>query len=122
MTEFIENYIQVWNEPDAATREKLVRLLWADDAVEYTGANEYRGHEALDARVAKAHNDFVAEGGHVFRLGSEPATHHDAVLINVEMVPAAGGPPAWVFTIVALVGSDGRIRQEYQFGRNLAAA
>jgi hypothetical protein len=119
MSEFIDNYIQVWNEPDAGTREKLVRLLWAEDAVEYTDANEYRGHDALDARVEKAHTEFVEKGGHVFRLVTEPATHHGAVLITAEMVPGSGGPAVWVGNIIAFLADDGRIVREYQFGRNV---
>lgn len=65
-TEFVDRYLQVWNEPDPDARRQLVRDLWAADAVEYTDANEYRGHEALEARVTKAHTQFVEEGGFVF--------------------------------------------------------
>ncbi len=121
ITQFVDRYIQVWNDPDPSTRSQLVRLLWAGDAVEYTDANEYRGHDALEARVAKAHTQLVQDGGFMFRLAAEPAAHHGAVLITAEMVPAAGGPPAWSGTIIAFLDANGRIEREFQFGRNVAA-
>ena len=57
----------------------------------------------------------------MFRLATEPAAHHACVLITVEMVPAAGGPPAWIGTVMAFLDGEGRIEHEYQFGRNLPA-
>jgi hypothetical protein len=71
--------------------------------------------------VANAYGQFVQEGDFVFRLASEPAAHHASVLITVEMVPAVGGPPAWIGTVMAFLDSEGRIEREYQFGRNLPA-
>lgn len=122
-TEFVDRYLQVWNESDPATRAQLVRRLWAADAVEYTEANEYQGHEALEARVSRAHTQFVEEGGFLFRLAAPPTTHHGAVLMNVEMVPAEGdGEPSWIGTIIALLDDQDRIGREYQFGRNLRSA
>lgn len=121
LTEFTDRYLQVWNEPDLSTRSRLVRLLWAEDAVEYTNANEYRGHDALDVRVANAHTQFVVEGGKVFRFATEPAAHHGAVQMAVEMVSATGGPPVWIGTVIAFLDASGRIGREYQFGRNLPA-
>ena len=117
-TEFFDQYVRVWNEPDPDTRKKLVARLWASDAVEYTELHEYQGHDALDERVTAAHVKFVEEGGNVFRLEADPATHHGAVLISVEMVPRTGGEPAWAGTIIAFLDGDGRIEREYQFGRN----
>ena len=117
--QFVDHYLQVWNESDPDTRKDLVRRLWATDAVEYTNANEYRGHTSLDERVTNAHTQFVEEGGKVFRLKTEPVTHHGAVLIAVDMIPKEGGEPVWTGTIIALLGPDGRIEREYQFGQNL---
>jgi hypothetical protein len=117
--QFVDRYICAWHEPDPTTRRKLVQQLWSADAVQYTDANEYRGHEALEQRVTAAYNQFVEQGGYVSRREIEPATHHSAVLIRIEMVPGQGGQPAWAGTIIALLGGDGRIEREYQFGRNL---
>ena len=72
--------------------------------------------------MANAYGQFVQEGDFVFRLATEPAAHHAGVLVIVEMVPAAGGPPAWIGTVMAFLDAEGRIEREYQFGRNLPAA
>ena len=116
--EFFDRYLRVWHEPDPATRKQLVRLLWAADAVQYTNANEYRGHRALEERVGAAYDQFVNQGGYVFCPEIEPATHHGALLITLKMVSKDGGQPAWFGTIIAILGGDGRIEREYQFGRN----
>lgn len=118
-TEFFDQYVRVWNEPDPETRKELVRRLWAPDAVEYTEVHEYQGDEALDERVTAAYTQFVEEGGYVFRLEADPATHHGAVLISVEMIPRTGGERVWTGTIIAFLDSEGRIEREYQFGRNV---
>jgi hypothetical protein len=117
--QFIHRYVQVWHEPDPTTRQELVRRLWAADAVQYTNANEYRGHQALEERVTAAHDRFVKEGGYVFRLQVDPATHHGALLIALDMVPKDGGDRVWVGTVIAFLGGDGRIEREYQFGRDV---
>lgn len=117
--QFIDRYVQVWQEPDPTTRMELVQLLWAADAVEYTSANEYRGHQALEQRVTAAYNRFVQEGGYVFRLEADPATHHGALQMALDMVPRGGGERVWVGTVIAFLDDDGRIEREYQFGRDV---
>jgi hypothetical protein len=117
--EFLDRYLAVWHEPDPAIRKALVGLLWAADAVQYTNANEYRGHEALEERVTAAYSQFVAQGEYVFRLERAPTIHHGALLLALEMVPKGGSQPAWLGTIIAFLGDGGRIEREYQFGRNV---
>jgi hypothetical protein len=117
--QFIDRYVRVWHEPDSTTRKELVRLLWAADAVQYTSANEYQGHQALEERVTAAYQRFVQEGGYVFRLEFDPATHHGALLLALDMVPKDGGKPVWIGTVIAFLGGDGRIEREYQFGRDV---
>lgn len=119
--EFLDRYLKVWHEPDAATRRELVGLLWTTDAVQFTNANEYRGHEALEDRVTGAYSQFVKQGGYLFRPEMAPVIHHHALLMALEMVPRDGGDPAWLGTIIAFLGGDGRIEREYQFGRNVQA-
>jgi hypothetical protein len=117
--EFLDRYVRVWHEPDPATRKELVGLVWATDAVQYTNANEYRGHEALEGRVTAAYTQFVEQGEYMFRPELAPAIHHGALLLALEMVPTGGGQAAWLGTIIAFLGDDGRIEREYQFGRNV---
>jgi hypothetical protein len=116
-TAFVDQYVHVWHEPDPKARLELVRSLWAADGVEFTESHEYRGHGELEARVAEAYTEFVQNGGFVFRLQGEPATHHGAVSLSVGMSPASGGETVWLGSIFALLNDDGLMEREYQFGR-----
>jgi ketosteroid isomerase-like protein len=114
-TTLISRYTAVWNEPDPAARRRAVAELWAEDGVEYTEAAEHRGHDALEARIAGAYEQFVAPGGFVFVPAEDVATHHDAITFTTHLVPAAGGAPVWSGTVFVLLDQDGRIRRDYQF-------
>jgi hypothetical protein len=112
---FIDRYVGIWNDPDAERRRRSVAALWTEDAEHFTRNIEARGHDELTARVARAHDEFVAKGGYVFRARTAPDVHHDAVRFVWEMVPASGGAVAAVGTSVMVLAGDGRIRLEYQF-------
>lgn len=111
----ISRYVAVWNEPDPTARRRAVAELWAEDGVQYTETAEHRGHDALQARVAAAYDQFVATGEFAFTAADDVVTHHDAVTFTTHMVPATGGAPVWSGTIFLLLGADGRIRRDYQF-------
>ncbi|MFB9686562.1 nuclear transport factor 2 family protein [Amycolatopsis plumensis] len=111
----IDRYVAVWNEPDPAARRRVVTELWAEDGVQYTGTAEHRGHDAVEARITGAHEQFVATGAFVFAAAEDGVTHHDAVTFTTHMVPAAGGAPVWSGTVVLLLDRDGRIGRDYQF-------
>ncbi|HZR80522.1 MAG TPA: nuclear transport factor 2 family protein [Candidatus Binatia bacterium] len=113
--EFIERYVGVWNEPDAARRRQSVAALWTEDAAHFTRTIEARGHQEIAARVTRAHDEFVASGRYRFRPHAAPEEHHGGVRFAWEMVPADGGPVAAVGTTLMLLAADGRIRLEYQF-------
>jgi hypothetical protein len=113
--ELAHRYLAVWNEPDADARRKSVTELWADDGVQATPENKYRGHEELTGRVAGAHEELVAGQGFVFALAGEPMAHHDAVWFRTHMLPAAGGDIAWTGSIFLILDGEGRITYDYQF-------
>ncbi|KAB8196764.1 hypothetical protein FH608_008690 [Nonomuraea phyllanthi] len=129
-----DRYVAQWNEPDPAARTALVRELWAPDGVQVlvdppqaireAAADlafpapplEVRGHDALDARVARAYEMFVAPGEHVFEAAGEASLLlQNVVAIRWSMVStrtreAVGGG----LDILALDG-DGRVRTDHQF-------
>ena len=126
-----ERYVALWNESDAGRRRELVRALWTEGGAQVLRAPEElreradqlgmdatlraRGHEALEERARRAYEEFVADGGYVFRL-LDGADRLDEVLkLRWEMVPAAGGDAAGSGLEVMLLGPDGRIRIDYQF-------
>jgi 2-hydroxychromene-2-carboxylate isomerase len=129
--ELVTRYMKVWNEPSPEVRRAAVRELWTEDGVHIlqppeeavkiasrpgiglTATFQARGHEELTARVDSAHNEFVATGQMVFRLGGDVVQLHDMVRFGWEAVSdgevVAGG------SNVLLLDADGRIRVDYQF-------
>ena len=122
--DLVAEYVAVWNEPDPATRRASVAALWRDDAVQVLASREVEGHLAIEERIAAAHRDLVLDKGFTFTLaGGLPdgvQAHHDAITFDVDMAPAVGGAVAWIGRVVLLLDREGRIRRDYQFGRNLA--
>ena len=115
VAELIDCYVAVWNEPDADRRRKGIEQLWAEDGAHFTPSLEARGYQALEARVAGAHEKWVRAGSFVFRSSGTAEAHHNGVRFNWEMVPAAGGAAAAVGFDFLVLGDDGRIRLDYQF-------
>src|SRR4051812_16375150 len=106
----IDNYISLWNEPDADRRRTAIRALWDDDAehvldppqeVRATAAQlgfphptlVVRGHDELEVRVTRAYDDFVAPGTMRFALAGEPLRVGDALLLRWTAVTADGTAP-----------------------------
>ncbi|MFG3105592.1 hypothetical protein [Streptomyces tendae] len=127
-----DRYVAVWNEPDAERRHAAIRELWSADAVhvlqppkeilqtaEGLGFDrlllEARGHRALEFRVTRAHEEFVAPGTFVFRSRNNADRLHDVVKFNWEMAPQDGGEAAGVGLEILVLGPDGRIVSDYQF-------
>ncbi len=119
--DLVTRYVAVWSEPDDAARRDQVAALWGEDATHVLEARQMRGHAEIAERVAAAYCDLVADKGFAFTLAhgfDGVQAHHDAVTFDVTMAPAGGGAVAWIGRMVLLLGSDGRIRCDYQFGRN----
>ena len=134
LTEFAERYVALWNEPDSARRRQQIALLWApgggqvlvDPPEEVRAAADHHqflvpplavhGHEALDARVSRAYENFIAAGEHVF-VAQGPATRllGHVVSIRWEMVTTGDGTHAGGGVNVMELDDDGRIRIDYQF-------
>lgn len=129
-----DRYIALWNEPDPAARGALIRELWAHDGIQVlvdppqeireaaerlafpVPPLEVRGHDALDARVTRAYEMFVAPGEYVFQA------HGDAVVLlpNVvgvrwSMVSARGAETVGGGLDVLALDGEGRIRTDHQF-------
>jgi hypothetical protein len=127
-----DRYAAVWNEPDTQRRRAAIRELWSADAVhvlqppqemlrsaEAIGFDrlvlQARGHDALQSRVTRAYEEFVAPGTYVFRSRGNAGRLHDVVKFNWEMVAKDGGEVAGVGLEILILGPDGRILSDYQF-------
>ena len=110
---FVARYVSVWNEPDAAARRRLVEALWSPDGSNFTRNSQWRGYDALEARVRGSWEKWVRDGGCLFRP-RHADTHHGVARFVWEMT-AADGKVISVGTEVLLLAADGRIREDYQF-------
>ena len=129
--ELADRYAALWMEPDAERRRRRIGELWAEDGVHllqpprelldaaaalgFALALEARGHEALEFRVARAYEEFVAPGEFVFRARDDAARLGDVVKFMWEMVPAGGGAAAGVGLEILVLDGAGRIRTDHQF-------
>ena len=111
----IERYVELWNEPDAASRRMTIEALWQPDGANYTQSMAAIGYDALEARVASAYESFVGSGPYRFRAAGPAVEHHDAVKVQWEMVNTADGTVASVGLEFLVLGADGRIVSDHQF-------
>jgi hypothetical protein len=112
---FADRYVAVWNEPDPQARRRRIAELWADDGRHLAPSHEAEGYDALEARVARAYEEFVEGRGFVFRRAGPVDAHHGVMRLKWQMVPALGGAVAAVGSDVFLFGPDGRVSVDYQF-------
>jgi hypothetical protein len=127
-----DRYIALWNEPDAGLRRKALEELWSDDGLHvlqppqdmreqaaglgFTEVKlEARGHDALEYRVTRAYEEFIAPGEYAFRARGDAEQLRDVVRFTWEMVPAQGGEALGGGTEFLVLGEDGRIVTDYQF-------
>jgi hypothetical protein len=91
----VARYAAIWNEPDAELRRAAVSAVWTEDALhvfqppqevldaaaalDVSAVFQARGHAELEARVARAYEQFVAPGQFSFRLHGNAARVGDVV-------------------------------------------
>jgi hypothetical protein len=114
-TQFVERYIELWNEPDADVRRRTIEELWAPDGANYTASKAAVGYAALDARVTAAYQDYVGSGTYVFRAHEPAVSHHGAVKVTWEMVTVAEKEVASIGVEFLVLDDRGRIASDHQF-------
>ena len=110
MTDFnalVDRYIELWNESDAAVREKAIAEMWTENATYVDPLASVSGHDGIAAVIAGAREMFP---GFVFRALPDVDGHHDTVRFGWELVPAQGGESIVVGFDVAVVATDGRLQ------------
>ena len=132
--ELAERYAALWNEADPTRRREGIRALWTPngaqilvDAPQEARAAadrlrfrkpifEVHGYEALEVRVTRACEMFIARGEFLFRLrdGLTTLLPH-VVAVSWEMVSTKDGAHAGGGVDVLDLSDDGRIMTAYQF-------
>ncbi len=132
--ELVDRYVALWNEPDPDIRRNAICELWAPDGAQVLvdppeevrdaadrlkfsiPTLEVHGYDALEARVTRAHEMFIAPGEYVFKSGgSASRLLSNVVSLTWSMVSRADGEMAGGGLDVLALGGDGRIRTDYQF-------
>jgi hypothetical protein len=99
---------------EPSLRVQRTRLREAAAALHMTAIFQAYGHRELEARVARAYEEFVAPGYFAFRLRGNAARLGDFVKFGWEMV-GSNGEVAAVGLEFVIVDADGCIRLDYQF-------
>lgn len=127
-----QRYVSLWNQPDAGRRRDAIADLFAEDGVQIlqppeeiraraqqlgflAPTLEARGHQALEFRVTRSYEEFIAPGRFAFRQRDTAEQLGDVVKFRWEMVSVDDGAVAGVGLEVLCLDGAGRIRRGYQF-------
>ena len=105
MQDVIERYIACWNQTDPGLRRKLIDEVWAQDASYTDPLVEAIGHDAIDATIAAAQQQFPGFG---FTLLGPVDSHHRQARFTWGLAPD-GAEPVVIGFDVAVAGDDGRL-------------
>src|SRR5262245_66519304 len=89
--DLVNQYVAVWNEPNADERRKRIRSVWAPDGTTCYRLLDARGSEAIEARVTGSWDKWLREGKSIFQSKQDVACHHEVVRLTVEMVTVPDG-------------------------------
>jgi hypothetical protein len=122
-------YISLWTEPNAGLRRSQIEALWAVDGrhvlrppqqlreiaaelgFDHTTL-EAHGYDAIETRVLRSYDKFVAGGAFTFRVRDDAVRLHETVQFTWEMADLAqgrvvgGGREVLVLTADGLIGVD----------------
>lgn len=119
LDDFITRYIGMWHESDPERRHQIVRDLWTEDAENITRRFAVRGLAEITSRVDRAHQEWVAAKGFMFRPAGNTDAHNNLIKFLWEMRPRGGGPAEARGLDIFVLNDDGRIRSLYQFAEPL---
>jgi hypothetical protein len=91
-----------------------IREVAAGLGFESTALEAY-GHDAIELRVTRSHERFVASGLFTFQPRDNAVRLHNIVKFTWESVPAGGGPAAGGGLEILVLDDDGLIKIDYMF-------
>lgn len=125
-------YISLWTEPDAGLRRSRIEALWAVDGrhvlrppqqIREIAAElgfdhttlEAHGYDAIETRVLRGYEKFVADGAYTFRVREDAVRLDETVHFTWEMADLAQGAVAGGGREVLVLAPDGLISVDYMF-------
>ena len=73
----------------------------------------FRGHDELEARIAGAYQEFVANARYTVTAAADTSRHADIVMFTIQLTTPAGAV-AWAARVFVVLGADGLIQEDYQ--------
>jgi hypothetical protein len=127
-----DQYIAQWTEPDPGERRKAIERLWAQDGAHLLAPPveirevaaglgfdhttlEAHGHDAIELRIRRSHERFVASGEYTFRSRGDAVRLHEIVKFGWDTVSAEDGTVVGGGVDVLVLDADGRITTDYMF-------
>jgi hypothetical protein len=130
--ELAEQYLALWNEPDADRRRQTIAQLWTEDGrhilqppqeiraiaaqpgIGLTAILEARGREEIETRVASAYEHWVGSEGLSFRGRDDAERLGDVVKFHWEAVSKDGELFGAGLNFLVLT-ANGQIERDYTF-------
>ena len=108
ISEVVDGYFAMWNETNPTRRREVIEATWTSDASYVDPMFDAEGPDALDAMVARVHEQFP---GHRFRQTGPVDFHNDRARWGWEL-----GRPGDNSTVVsgvdfAVLAPEGRLRE-----------
>jgi hypothetical protein len=113
--DLVQAFVSVWNERNPARRSKMVRTLWAPDGRHLMGAQDVRGHVALEERVATSNQHNVIEKGYIFRPATAIQSLPGVIKFRWDMARSKSDEVISAGVGFLAVNDEGRIVCDYLF-------
>jgi hypothetical protein len=115
LANLIDNYVAVWNEPDASLRRRRIESVWAKDGITCYEGSLARGHEEIEKRVTGSWERWLKDGKRTFKP-AKFARHHDIVRFEFVMVLVPDDKVEDRGLCLLIFDGNGRIHSDMQFG------
>jgi hypothetical protein len=112
VNEMVVRYLAAWNEREPQKRRELVAKTWTEDGTYVDAARDGKGHDALDAMLARAQGHFP---GYRLNLASGIEVHHDYLRFSWAAGGTADAPLFIKGTDFVILGGDGRMKSVVGF-------
>jgi hypothetical protein len=112
VNEMVVRYLTAWNEREPQKRRELVAKTWTEDGTYVDAARDGKGHDALDAMLARAQGHFP---GYRLNLASGIEVHHDYLRFSWAAGGTADAPLFIKGTDFVILGGDGRMKSVVGF-------
>jgi hypothetical protein len=131
-TDLAQEYVALWNEPDADRRRRMIAGLWtqggrhvlqppqemraiaAQPGIAMTAILEARGYEEIEARATSVYEHWVGTEGMSFRGRDDADRLGEVVKLHWDAVGGDGAVLATGLSIL-VIATDGRIERDYTF-------